>query len=189
MKLIKDRDRRTVYRKLRKEEFDEKLSLSTGERKYRHRLLDEGMIITGDGNPDFYIAKGTIQAYYDNLPEDLVGTVTLGHLPFENFPIVLGTWTKDDLEIVDLGNGRKGLDVEFSLNTDLNIVQDLLKMPYDLGLSAEVYLKYDSGYTELVTKQLGTYVPVAVTAYIENFSIVGDVGNVNSSGLDLKGDN
>lgn len=189
MKLIKDRDKRTVYRKLKKEAYDSLLNLSVSEKTYTQRLLDEGMIITGNGEPDFYIEKGTIQEYVDSFPDDIVGTINLGHLPFANFPIILGTWGKEDLEVVDIGDGRKGLDVHFRLNTNLNIVKDLLQMPYDLGISSEVYLTWDGEATEKVSAQLGVYVPVAKGVYIEDFAIVGEAGNVNSSGLDLKGDN
>lgn len=189
MKLIKDRDRRTVYRKLKKEAYDSLLTLSVSDKTYTQRLLDEGTIVTAEGEPDFYIEKGAIQQYVDSFPDDIVGTINLGHLPFAQFPIILGTWSKEDLEVVDIGDGRKGLNVNFRLNTNLHIVQDLLMMPYDLGISSEVYLTWDKEASEKVSKELGAYVPVAKGIYIEDFAIVGEAGNVNSSGLDLKGDN
>ena len=188
MKLIKDRDRRTVYRKLKKEEYDSLVTLSAGEKTYTQRLLDEGMIVTADGQPDFYIAKGAINDYLEAFPDDIVGTINLGHMPFANFPIILGTWSKEDLSVVETEGGRVGLDVTFRLDTNLNIVQDLLRMPYDLGISSEVFLNWDSEMTEKVSQKLGIYVPVAKGIYIEDFAIVGEAGNVNSSGLDLKGD-
>ena len=181
MKLIKDRDRRTIYRKLKKEEYDEKINLSAST--YRMRLLDEGMVVTAEGNPQFYIPKGSLSAYLEAFPEDIEGTINLGHMPFANFPIILGTWDKSDLELVELDNGFTGVDVVLHLNTDLNIVQDLLKMPYDLGISAEVFLTWDQELTELVSEKLGTYVPVAKSVYFEAFAVVGDAGNVNSFGL------
>lgn len=189
MKLIKDRDRRTVYRKLKKEEYDSLITLSAGEKTYTQRLLDEGMIVNANGDPEFYIAKGAVENYYESFPLDVVGTINLGHMPFASFPLILGTWGKDDLSIVETEGGRKGLDVNFRLDTQLNIVKDLLRMPYDLGISSEVYLAYDSELTEKVSQKLGVYVPVATSIYIEDFAIVGEAGNVNSSGLDLKGEN
>lgn len=184
MKLIKDRDRRTIYRKLKKEEYDERINLSVST--YKMRLLDEGMVVTGTGNPQFYIPKGLLEKFLDEFPEDIVGTINLGHMPFANFPIILGAWEKSDLELVDLDNGFKAVDVTLHLNTDLHIVQDLLAMPYDLGVSAEVFLTWDDELTKFVSEKVGDYVPVAKSVYFDAFAIVGDAGNVNSFGL--KGD-
>ena len=89
MNIIDERNTRTVYRKLKKREYDERMKLSA-TRTEAVRLLDEGMVVDAYGNPLFYIKKGVLQAYYDALPDDYVGTINLGHMNFVTFPFILG---------------------------------------------------------------------------------------------------
>ena len=103
------------------------------------RLIDEGAI-TYEGGDDIrlYIKKGAVQAFYDSLSSDYVGYINLAHIDIASLPLNLGTWTKDDLTVVDIGDGRKGLDVNVKLNRELHIVQDLLKQEIPLSISAEM---------------------------------------------------
>ena len=103
------------------------------------RLIDEGAI-TYEGGDDIrlYIKKGAVQAFYDSLSSDYVGYINLAHIDITSLPLNLGTWTKDDLTVVDIGDGRKGLDVNVKLNRELHIVQDLLKQEIPLSISAEL---------------------------------------------------
>ncbi len=182
--LIKDREARTVARKIRKSEWDSMIQLSANN-STGVRLLDEGMVVMANGAPDFYIKKGVIQDYYDNLDDGYVGSINLGHLPFANFPFLLGTWTKKDLTVVDIGNGRKGLNVDLHLDEDSFIVKELRRMPYDVALSVEMYVTHDYAMSE----EYGVDVVEAIN--ITDFGIVGEPGNVNSAGLRLalKGEN
>ena len=92
------------------------------------RLIDEGAITYESGDDiRLYIKKGAVQAFYDSLSSDYVGYINLAHIDITSLPLNLGTWTKDDLTVVDIGDGRKGLDVNVKLNRELHIVQDLLK--------------------------------------------------------------
>lgn len=181
MNIIDERDTRTIYRKLKKKEYDENIQLSASNEQWV-RLLDEGMVVDAIGRPLFYIRKHTLRTFYDALPDDYVGSINLGHMDFATFPVLLGQWTKKDLRLVDIGDDREALDVNLRLNEDLSIVKDLRKMNYTLGVSAEFGFHID----EKATKEYGIEVLDAVN--IRDFAIVGDAGNVNSSGIQLKGD-
>lgn len=149
------------------------------------RLIDEGAITYEGGNDiRLYIKKGAVQAFYDSLSSDYVGYINLAHIDITSLPLNLGTWTKDDLTVVDIGDGRKGLDVNVKLNRDLHIVQDLLKQEIPLSISAELRgeLDYDASFKFCA--------PFYDTIEIAGFSVVANPANVNSTGenLNSKGD-
>lgn len=149
------------------------------------RLIDEGAI-TYEGGDDIrlYIKKGAVQAFYDSLSSDYVGYINLAHIDIASLPLNLGTWTKDDLTVVDIGDGRKGLDVNVKLNRELHIVQDLLKQEIPLSISAELRgtLDYESSFK--------FNAPFYNEIEIAGFSVVANPANVNSTGenLNSKGD-
>lgn len=181
MNIIDDRNVRTIHRKLRKKQFDDELDLSTKRKKRCEtvRLLDEGMVVDANGNPFFYIAKGTLQTYYDALPDDYEGSINLGHMEFATFPFLIGTWTKEDLHLVDIGDGRQALDVDLRLDDDSVFIKELRRMPYTLGVSAE----FTFHRNETLSKKYG--LEIIDGLFIRDFAIVGDAGNVNSSGIRL----
>lgn len=149
------------------------------------RLLDEGALYYEGGKEvRLFFEKGSIQAFYDTLSDDYVGYVNLAHLDIWDLPLNLGTWTKKDLSIVDIGNGRVGLNVDVHLNEKLHIVQDLMAQEIPLSLSAEVGLGVD--YEE---SQRQGY-PCIEKINIKGFSIVGNPANTNSTsiGLSVKGE-
>ena len=201
MDLLERRDIRTKRRKKDKARYDSEYNLAYHDEKKlmfvkpmklstgTQRLLDEGAIV-GDGYIDFYIQKGTLEkflngenVYLDNLPSDFVGSVNLGHMDFATFPFVIGEWTKEDLTLTDNGDGRKGLDVNIRLDEESVFVKELKRMPYDIGISAEF------GYhvNRKATEDVGFLVVDEVCIFA--YGLVGECGNVNSSGLELKGDN
>ena len=144
------------------------------------RLLDEGALYYEGGEKvRLFFEKGTIQAFYDTLSDDYVGYVNLAHLDIWELPLNLGTWTKKDLSIVDIGNGRVGLNVDVHLNEKLHIVQDLMAQEIPLSLSAELGLGLD--YEE---SQRQGY-PCIEKINIKGFSIVGNPANANSTSIDL----
>ena len=170
------------------------------------RLLDEGFIDNG-----FIIKKGTLEKFLEgknenvriwemnedgewersevmNLTDDFVGTVNLGHMDFASFPFIIGEWSKEDLKLVDIGNGRKGLDVDLHLDKDSMFVKELKRQPYDIGVSAEFWYHVNEEDTQSVSEMLGYYIPVFDEVYINAYGLVGECGNVNSSGLELKGE-
>lgn len=181
MNIIDERNKRTVRRKLAKEMYDSTIDLATHENVQTVRLLDEGTVTYADGSIDFYIEKGTLQKYYNSLSDDYVGTINLGHFSFAEYPKILGTWTKKDLHLVDIGDGRQALDVDLRLNYEISDVRDLAMMPYDVAVSAEFSYEYDKENSNkmgfLCINEL----------FISDFAIVGDGGNVNSNGIKLKG--
>lgn len=194
--LIKDIERRTEARKKAKRKFDsivclsaspdtdsKKMYLSASMQGQTVRLLDEGVVVSTDGYPLFYIKKGTLQAYYDALPDDYVGSINIGHMNFSTFPYLVGEWSKKDLALVDIGGGRKGLDVNLNLDVDSIFVQELKRKDYSVGISSEFTYEVDMEDSEA----LGLEVLNKVN--IMDFAIVGEAGNVNSSNIELGGGN
>lgn len=183
--LIDDRDKRTIHRRLAKENYDNIITLST-DRSHAVRLLDEGAVVMANGQIDFYIQKGTLQKYLESLPSDYVGTINLGHERFATFPILLGSWTKDDMTLVDIGDGRHGLDVDLHLDYEnpllRAVTQSADKYGYDLGVSAE----FSYHVNEEASMEWG--VMIIDELFISDFAIVGEAGNVGSSGIQLKGE-
>lgn len=149
------------------------------------RLIDEGAI-TYEGGDDIrlYIKKGAVQAFYDSLSSDYVGYINLAHIDIASLPLNLGTWTKDDLTVVDIGDGRKGLDVNVKLNRELHIVQDLLKQEIPLSISAELRGTIDIESSFKFDALFYNEIEIA------GFSVVANPANVNSTGenLNSKGD-
>lgn len=183
--LLDDRDKRTIYRKLKKAEYDNMIDLSVrnGEKV---RLLDEGAVVTASGEIDFYIEKGALRRYLDEMPESYEGTINLGHRPFAEFPFILGKWHKSDLELVDIGDGRQALDVKLHLDRNSVFVKELHRADYDVGVSAELY-PYGEWKTLETEPGESKEVFCVSDLFITDFAIVGECGNVNSSGIDLKG--
>lgn len=204
MNLLEEREKRTKRRKADKKRHDSEIALSfnkdemTGVAKLKAgsvkqlanktaRLLDEGAI-EGDGWIDCFIKKGTIEKfmngenqYLDNIDDDFEGHVDLGHMDFATFPYIIGNWKKEDLHVVDIDNGRKALDVDLHLDEDSIFVQELARQPYDIGISAEFYYHLDWE----ATMDLGFEVIDEIS--IKGYGLVGECGNVNSDGLELKG--
>lgn len=169
-----------------KENYYVSVNLSSGYVENKPtRLIDEGAI-TYEGGDDIrlYIKKGAVQAFYDSLSSDYVGYINLAHIDIASLPLNLGTWTKDDLTVVDIGDGRKGLDVNVKLNRELHIVQDLLKQEIPLSISAELRgtLDFESSFK--------FNAPFYNEIEIAGFSVVANPANVNSTGenLNSKGD-
>ena len=169
------------------------------------RLLDEGYCDNG-----FVLMKGTIEKYLNgqnqyvtgwemkdgswqrtevlNLTDDFVGTVNLGHKEFATDPFILGEFKKSDFTLVSLENDRKALDVEVRLDEESVFVKELRRQPYDIGVSAEFYYHVDWDATEKLESEYGMYMPVIDEIFIFAYGLVGECGNVNSSGLELKGE-
>lgn len=181
MNIIDERNIRTVHRKIRKKEYDEMIQLSV-TRDDDVRLLDEGMVVDAYGNPLFYIMKGTLQKYLEALPDDYEGSINLGHMDFATFPILLGKWRKEDFSLVDTGDGRMGLNVRLHLDEDNFLVKELRRAEYDLGVSAEFGYHVNEEFSE----KYG--IEILDEIFISDFAIVGEAGNVNSSGIRLKGE-
>ena len=168
------------------------------------RLIDEGFCDNG-----FVLKKGALEKYLNgkneyvtgwemkdgswqrtevlNLTDDFVGTVNLGHKDFATDPYILGEFKKSDLTLVDIENDRKALDIAVRLDEESMFVKELRRQPYDIGVSAEFYYHIDWEATESLMADYGMYIPVFDEIFIFAYGLVGECGNVNSSGLELKG--
>lgn len=179
MDLIKEREKRTIRRKIAKSKFDNMITLSAdGDNGIR--LLDEGTVVTAEGDVWFYIEKGALERYLDTLDDDFEGYIKYGHTEFANAPILLGSFKKSDFTLVDIGDGRKSLYVRPTF-FDTYLLKDLKSMPFDIGVSVEMTVTPDTDATE----KLGF--DVYSDLFISGFAVVGDAGNVNSSGIRLGG--
>lgn len=184
---IEERDKRTVKRRLAKKKFDDRIKFASEDKAQKVRLLDEGVVTYTDGSPYMFIEKGTIEQYVSSLSSDFVGYITLGHMDMGAVPLVLGTWTKEDLEVEDIGDGRKALNVVMRLDYRLSIVRDLARMPFDMAVSVEMYTGEDPDQkkAETLCEEAGYYIPCINQIDIIGFSIVGDGANVESNGITL----
>lgn len=166
------------------------------------RLIDEGYIDNG-----FVIKKGALEKYLNgknqyvrgwefdgeeykrtevlNLTPDFKGTVNLGHFDFSVMPFILGTWTKDDLTLVETENDRHALDIQLHLDEGSIFVQELKRQEHDIGISAEFWVHQNDEDTQALSEMLGYYMPVFDEIFIFAYGLVGECGNVNSSGLEL----
>ncbi len=179
MDLIKEREKRTIRRKIAKSKFDNMIALSADENN-GIRLLDEGTVVTAEGDVWFYITKGALERYLDSLDDDFEGYIKYGHTDFANAPILLGSFKKSDFTLADIGDGRKSLYVKPTF-FDTYLLKDLQSMPFDIGVSVEMNCVRDDESSEAFGFD------VYSDLFISGFAVVGDAGNVNSSGIRLGG--
>lgn len=140
------------------------------------RLIDEGVVVDNDfftGEPMAYavIRKGVLKKWYESLTDDFVGTIDKDH----NRSIDLGLFTKKDLRLVELEDGRYAIDVNVKLDQELYAVKDLLKMNNRTALSVEMFVNADEYATaEKVTgdESQGKYlVPLIDDLKIEGYAV------------------
>lgn len=144
------------------------------------RLLDEGAIMYEGGKRiRLYIMKGAIDKFYQSLSDDYVGYVNLAHIDILSLPLNIGTWTKQDLTVIDIGDGRKGLNVNADINENLNIVKDLRAQEIPLSISAELQLQIDWEKTFTLDFLCVSGID------IKGFSVVGNPANTNSTSIEL----
>lgn len=103
------------------------------------RLLDEGVVVEGDNTPYAVIAKGTLKEWYDNLPRNFSGYINKDHIS----GLDLGTFSKENLRLVEIGDDRYGIDVNVKLDHELYATKDLLHQMNRKALSAEFYYEAD----------------------------------------------
>ena len=147
-----------------------------------------------------YLAGDIAKEYFENPDEPMniddkyEGTINIGHQDFASFPFIVGTWGRGDLSMTNNGDGRKGLDVELKLNEAHPLVQALRIQKIPVGVSVEMYLHVDEKGTEEIQKKVSEddqlwFGALAIDEiFIADFAIVGECGNVGSSGsVDLEG--
>ena len=190
MNVLEEREKRTKYRKECKKIFDNKfdMSSSTPNNGPVYRLLDEGVVTFGDGTPMMYIMKGTLAKALAKMSDDASGYVNYGHKNFSTDPLsLIGEWSKKDFILKDSeeNDGRQVLDVIPHFFDDNVYVQQLRKLNFTVGLSAEFYAKENHDLTDKLSADVGRYVPVIEDIDLLTFAVVGECGNVNSSGINL----
>lgn len=162
---------------------DDTIKLNTGDLDYMenntyNRLLDEGAVIR-QGKIDFYIPKGELEKAVNLLDDETQYYINKGHVPYEVDARDYGYFTKNDLKLVDIGEGRKALDVNVHLNENNAYIQELRINKNPVGLSIEMAGKKNKD----LSKEYG--VEVVQDLKIKGLAIVGNVGNVNSYNFKL----
>lgn len=187
MNIIDRRDKGNAHRKRMKEQYDSAMKLSVQESGEWYPLLQEGMITYSDGSPYFYIMRGTIQRYYDELPIDYEGSINIGHTDMATFPErVVGRWTKANLRVTDIEDGRQRLETNLPLNREHPLVKALEQSEFDVGLSVEMSMDINEDLTD--NQELNPFgVPIVDRLFVYDYAIVGNAGDVNSMGIHLKG--
>ncbi|GHU63479.1 hypothetical protein FACS189418_6850 [Clostridia bacterium] len=192
--LLDEREQRYEIRKAAKKLYDQVYTLRETAPKNKAtfsiqreikaggcvRLLDEGAVIDAEGGIRCYIKKGTIDQYFSALSDQFIGTVDIGHLSFSTFPFIVGEFSKQDLKVVDIGNGRKALDLYLHLDSDSVFIKELSRVNYTIGISAEFYYSVD----EIESEKNNFLVIDAIDIFA--VGLVGEAGNVNSGGLKVK---
>lgn len=187
MNIIDERNKRNEHRRRMKEQYDSVMKLSAADNEWE-RLLSEGMITFGDGTPYFYIMRGTLERFYDALDPSYEGSINIGHTDLATFPErIIGKWTKADLRLVDIGDGRQALETRLNVNEDHPLVKALEQSEFDLGLSVEMSMNINEDLTN--NAELNPFnVPMVDAVSIYDYAIVGNAGDVESMGIHLKGE-
>lgn len=144
------------------------------------RLLDEGVVVEGDGTPYAVIAKGALKAWYDNLPRNFEGYINKDHIS----GLDLGKFSKENLRLVELADDRYGIDVDVKLDHELYATKDLLHQMNRKALSAEFYYEAD----EYVKASVVTgenfpdwyLIPKITEVSIVGYAVVDNPKNANS---------
>lgn len=145
------------------------------------RLLDEGVVVEGDGTPYAVIAKGTIKKWYEDLPANFKGYINKDHIS----GIGLGNYSKADLRLVPIGDDRYGVDVNVKLDHELYAVKDLLRQMDRKALSSEFYYDADEYVKASVVTGDKNYpdwwlIPKISAVAIVGYAVVDNPKNANS---------
>lgn len=187
MNIIERRDKQNIHRKRMKEKYDAVMTLSANDRVW-YPLLSEGMITNSDGSPWFYIMRGALRNYYENLPDDYEGSINIGHTDMASFPErIVGRWTKQNLRLADIGNGREMLETDVPVDYNHPLVKALENVGFDIGLSVEMATQTNTELTN--NRELNPFgVPIVENLFIHDYALVGNAGDVGSMGVHLKGE-
>ncbi len=147
------------------------------------RLLDEGVVVEGDGSVYAVIKKGVIKKWYDSLPDDFVGNIDKDH----NRSIDLGVFHKSDLKLVKLEDDRYGVDVNVKLDDELFAVRDLKRMGNRKAISSEFWSEENEFVKQSVItgSKKSVYgfdylVPLINEIQITGYAVVDSPKNANS---------
>lgn len=99
-----------------------------------------------------YIAKGTLKKALDKMSSSEQFEVNLGHRS-ESPLDVIGYFKKEDILLVDTGNGRQGLSVNFHFDEESLTYKELKRIGPFISLSAEFWILSHT-YLELSVEDL-----------------------------------
>ena len=148
-------------------------------------LLSEGIVIN---NPLDYIPRGEIRKAYNFLSSDFNTSIDIGHLDYRQYPIALGEFSKENLEIATKDDGREELVVTAKLYKNVSLVKDimyLMQKGYKFGISASFKSNGNPELQAKIYEESGVDVFVRENIELINFSIVGEGANVDSNGLNI----
>lgn len=149
------------------------------------RMLDEGVVVDGDGYCYAVIKKGTLKDFYENLPDDFEGYIDRDHV----YALRLGKYTKKDMKLVSTGDGRYGIDINVKLDDDYYATRDLMKQGEHRAVSVEMAIDFDEfGLADKITgdKKQGKYlVPIINKVNILGYAVCENPKNANSIKDDL----
>lgn len=158
-------------------------------------LFSEGAFLRGDGTIRMYLMKGAIEEWFNSLDDDFEGYVTVGHINLAASPVREGYFRKEDLKIIKTEEGRADLLVKPKINLNLSSVKDIIIQDEPFGISAEVFQRQYQGEEtgsmvalrnlDLEFGGRGDF-PIVESIDIKGFSLVADVGNAKSGGIDPK---
>lgn len=149
------------------------------------RMLDEGVVVDGDGEVYAVIKKGTIKTYFDNLPDSFTGYIDRDHIR----SIRLGEYTKKDMKLVELGDGRYGIDINVKLDANYYATRDLLRQGEHRAVSVDMMADVDEfALASQVTGEKQKYeylVPLIGAVDIVGYAVCENPKNANSIKDDL----
>lgn len=149
------------------------------------RMLDEGVVVDGDGEVYAVIKKGVLKSFYDELPDDFEGYIDKDHVR----AIRLGEYTKENIRLVELDNDRHALEVNVKLDANYYATRDLLRQNEHRAVSVEMMTDVDEfALASKVTgeKQKWDYlVPLIGAVDILGYAVCENPKNANSIKDDL----
>lgn len=149
------------------------------------RMLDEGVVVDGDGYCYAVIKKGVLKTFYENLPDNFEGYIDRDHVR----ALRLGKYSKKDMKLVEIGNERYGIDINVKLDHDYYATRDLLRQGEHRAVSVEMGIDIDEfGLASKITKDKsqGEYlVPLIGAVDIVGYAVCENPKNANSIKDDL----
>lgn len=149
------------------------------------RMLDEGVVVDGDGEVYAVIKKGALKTFYDNLPDNFEGYIDRDH----NRAIRLGEYGKKEMKLVKLGDDRYGIDINVKLDKEYYATRDLIRQGEHRAVSVEMMTDVDEfALASKVTgeKQKWDYlVPLIGAVDIIGYAVCENPKNANSIKDDL----
>ena len=148
-------------------------------------VFSEGVVLN---DPIDYIPKGELEKAYNLLDDNFKGILKISHTSYIKNPIVIGEFTKADLSLNKLEDGRCELIVAGHLYNEISAVTDLkvlLDKGYHIGISAEFNHDIDYEMADQIYDEVGIYMRVIRNIKLLDIAVVGSGANVNSNNIEI----